>query len=258
MAGVWKADLAASKIGGPPLKDYVEIIDQKGTHITETIGQVGMRGEQRSDLSFTTDGTPTIRPYMGVQSSETAVAHTAGFTLTIETSGRPETAKRQYEWSTEGETLTITSDATMNGHEMHSTVVLKRAEEAAAALLRKPEALASEHMKNFKTPLKDLPASQFMDNMHYFAWALNKDCEFCHVKGHFDSDDKEEKRTARKMIAMAATLNDKYFDGKTEVTCFTCHEFHGHPLARPRFEGEPEHHHDGEGAGPEGTEAHRQ
>ncbi len=54
--------------------------------------------------------------------------------------------------------------------------------------------------------MRTLPASQFLEQMHYFAWALNKNCEFCHVKGEFDSDDKEEKRTAREMIKMTAMI----------------------------------------------------
>jgi hypothetical protein len=247
LVGTWKADLTASKIGGPPLKDYVEIIEQKGTRITERVGQLGEHGEQRSELSFTSDGTPTIRPYMGVPCRETAVTDATGLTLTIETAGRPDIAKRQYVFTNDGKTLTITTDSSANGHQMHNVVVLNRADEGAAEWLTKPEPLASEHMKNVKTPLKDLPTSQFIDQMHYFAWALNKDCEFCHVRGKFDSDDKEEKRTARQMIAMVGTVDEKYFEGKPRVTCFTCHEFRNHPLSRPRFEGEPEHHHESAG-----------
>jgi hypothetical protein len=97
-----------------------------------------------------------------------------------------------------------------------------------------------------KTPMKALPASEFVDRMRYFAWALNKDCEFCHVKNHFDSDDKKEKQTARHMLELVASINKDYFKGKPRANCYTCHGFREHPQGRPQFEGEPEHQH-GEG-----------
>jgi len=83
--------------------------------------------------------------------------------------------------------------------------------------------------------LKTLPASQFIDQMRYFAWALGKNCEFCHVERHFDADDKEEKKTARKMIAMTVAINADNFKDHPEVRCFSCHEMHAHPLSRPLF-----------------------
>jgi hypothetical protein len=246
LAGVWKADLQQSKIGGPPLKDYLEIIQQKDVHITETMGATGQHGEQRSQLLFTTDGKPLIKPYQGVPSRETAIADAAALTLTIETSGRPDIAHRKYELAGGGQTLTITVDGTANDHPLHNVYVLLKQPDSAGDPLRKSEQLASDRFKNVKTPLKDLPSSEFIDRMRYFAWALNKDCEFCHVKNHFDSDDKDEKRTARHMLEMVASIDKDYFKGKPEVNCYTCHEFRGHPQGRPRFEGEPEHHH-GEG-----------
>jgi hypothetical protein len=43
------------------------------------------------------------------------------------------------------------------------------------------------------------------------------------VIGHFDQDDKREKHVARSMMAMTLAMNNTVFDGKREVTCFTCH-----------------------------------
>jgi hypothetical protein len=86
-----------------------------------------------------------------------------------------------------------------------------------------------------KTEFKNLPASEFIDNMHYISWSLGRNCEFCHVRNHFDSDDKKEKKTARDMIKMTASINADNFKEHPEVACFTCHEGHEKPFARPLF-----------------------
>lgn len=249
LTGSWRADLKQSKLPGPPLKDYAEIIQTSGKTTTEQIGEVAPWGEQRSELVYTTE-KPTIRPYEGVPSRETAKAEGMALTVTIETDGRAAVTTRNYEISPDSKTLTITSDTTGTPHAQHSVVVLNRVPDSDIQWLRQPEPTAGEHYKNVKTVLKTLTTSQFADQMHYISWALDKDCEFCHVRGHFDSDDKKEKRTARQMIEMVSGVDEKYFEAKPEVKCFTCHEFHAHPLSRPLFLGEPEHHH-GPGEGGE-------
>lgn len=245
LAGVWKADLQRSQFPGPPLKNYVEVFEQNGTKVTEQIGSIGGRGEQRSRLTYSMDGQPTMADYDGVPSRETTKSDGSAFTLTIETAGKPETSQRHYEFSADGQTLTISWQMRMGGQSHPASVVLTKASAGAADWLQKPEELASAHYKNLKTSLKDLPASELINRMHYFAWALNKECSFCHVQGHFDADDKEQKRTAREMISLVANTNEKYFGNKQEVNCFTCHEFHGRGQLRPVFEGEEEHHQEG-------------
>ncbi len=242
LAGTWKADLQKSKIPGPPLKEYEEVISQAGANVTETMISVGEHGGQRAVLFFATDGKPTIKPHQGVPTRTTASVQGNALTVKGEISGRPDVFERKYELSSDNQTLTITFSASMHGHQMQSTYALLKQPDSAAADLLKPEPAAADHFKNVKTPLKTLPASEFIDQMRYFAWALNKDCEFCHVKGKFDSDDKKEKRTARKMIEMVAAIDKDNFDNKAEVRCYTCHSFHSHPQNRPLFEGEPEHH----------------
>ncbi|MDQ2775162.1 MAG: photosynthetic reaction center cytochrome c subunit family protein [Acidobacteriota bacterium] len=243
LSGVWKADLQKSKLPGPPLKDYLEIIEQSGPKITETTGSISEHGDSRSVLIFQTD-KPTVNPYEGVPTRVTAQWEGNTLNLTAETAARPDVMKKKYELSADGQTLTITSDATMNGHERQSTLVLLKQPDAAGEMLRKPQATAEERFKNVKTRLKTLPSSEFIDHMHYFAWSLGKNCEFCHVQGHFDSDDKKEKRTARDMIAMVGSIDTNNFGGRPEVRCFTCHEGHSHPLSRPLYPGEPEPHHE--------------
>jgi photosynthetic reaction center cytochrome c subunit len=71
--------------------------------------------------------------------------------------------------------------------------------------------------------LKDIPAEQVHPAMEYITTALGVGCGYCHVIGHFDQDDKREKHVARSMIQMTMALNETVFDGKREITCYTCH-----------------------------------
>ena len=80
--------------------------------------------------------------------------------------------------------------------------------------------------KNVKL-LGDLPVSQFIPVMNYFATSLGRRCNFCHVNnnGQWDyaSDAKAEKNTAREMIRMVLETNKTFFKGNVEVQCNTCH-----------------------------------
>ena len=251
LAGVWKADLQASKFGGqdaPPPKSYLVIIEEKqamfdrrtkemASLLSETTGVWGERGEQRSVLTVFLNGKPAIRSYRGVPTRVAAtVEGTTNLLVKGETAGRPESFTRRYTLSSEGNKLTVQITSEGGETKRESLLILQRQPETAGAELRKPEPTAGEHFKNVKTEaLKGLPESEFIDQMHYFAWSLNRDCEFCHVAHKFNADDKEEKRTARKMIEMAASIDSHNFDGKPEVRCFTCHEGHAHPLSHPQF-----------------------
>lgn len=245
ITGVWKADLQKSKVAGPPIQSYLVMIERKtwtnprtketAPEIDETVGIRGQRGEERSLLSFLENGKPAVRPYQGIPTR--LVASSEGNTLIVngEVAGRPSTFKRTYELSNNGQTLTLTIDSNNNGKQQQSTLVLEKQPESAAEPLRQPEQTAEQHFKNVKTSLKTLPVSEFIDNMRYIAWSLNKDCEFCHVRGHFDADEKKPKETARKMIDMVASINHDNFKNRPEVRCFTCHEQHEHPPAFPAF-----------------------
>jgi hypothetical protein len=204
IAGVWKADLEKSKIPGPPIKEYLTIFEEKtvvvnrrtqekGPELDETTGMWGgPHGDERTSLSFLLTGKPVVRPYQGVPAEMTASWQGNTLNLAAETAGRPDTMKRTYDLSSDGQTLTITTDISANGHQQHSTVVLLKQPDSAGEPLRKPEEVAETRFKNVKTQFKTLPASQFIDQMRYISWALGKNCEFCHVRDHFDSDDKKE------------------------------------------------------------------
>jgi len=91
---------------------------------------------------------------------------------------------------------------------------------------------AEQVFKNIQA-LKGTPADQVRPAMQFISASLSVDCEFCHVKDKFDSDEKRNKQTARKMIAMTLAVNKDSFNGKREVTCYSCHQGHHEPISTP-------------------------
>ena len=91
---------------------------------------------------------------------------------------------------------------------------------------------AEEQFKNIQT-LKGIPADQLMPTMQFITASLGVECDFCHVQGAFDQDDKKPKQTARKMMTMMFAINQDNFDGHREVTCNTCHRGSTDPVSTP-------------------------
>jgi photosynthetic reaction center cytochrome c subunit len=91
---------------------------------------------------------------------------------------------------------------------------------------------AEEQYKNIQV-LKGIPADQLIPAMQFIATSLGVGCEFCHVEGAFDKDDKKPKQTARKMIAMMFAINKDNFEGHREVTCYSCHRGSTDPVGTP-------------------------
>ncbi len=94
------------------------------------------------------------------------------------------------------------------------------------------EKTAEQVFKNIQT-LKGIPADQLQPTMQFISNSLGVECEFCHVQGAFDKDDKKPKLTARKMIEMQAAINKTHFDGDLRVTCNSCHHGAEHPANVP-------------------------
>jgi len=106
---------------------------------------------------------------------------------------------------------------------------------------------AEQQFKNIQI-LKTIPADQLIPSMQFIAGSLGVECEFCHVEGAFDKDDKKPKQAARKMIQMMMAINKDNFEDHREVTCNTCHRGSPHPTSIPAIAGAEaappmEHHH---------------
>ncbi len=112
-----------------------------------------------------------------------------------------------------------------------SSAIVARAQNTAPATPIAPKT-AGEAFKNVKV-LKDIPADSLIPAMQFIAASLGKECEFCHVQGAFEKDDKQPKQRARAMIEMMLAINHDNFHGHREVTCFTCHRGNAKPLAVP-------------------------
>ncbi len=96
---------------------------------------------------------------------------------------------------------------------------------------------AEEQFKNIQV-LKGIPAVQLIPAMQFITASLGVECEFCHVQGAREKDDKQTKQTARKMMAMMFAINKDDFEGRREVTCNSCHRGSSKPLGIPAVMGE--------------------
>jgi photosynthetic reaction center cytochrome c subunit len=96
---------------------------------------------------------------------------------------------------------------------------------------------AEEQFKNIQA-LKGIPADQLIPAMQFIAASLGVECEFCHVEGALEKDDKKPKQTARKMMEMMFAINKENFEGHREVTCYSCHRGSTDPVGTPLVMGE--------------------
>ena len=95
-----------------------------------------------------------------------------------------------------------------------------------------PTKLAEEQFKNIQA-LKGIPADQVVPSMQFIGASLGVECEYCHVHGAMEKDDKKPKVTARKMIAMMMAINKDNFEDRRDVTCFSCHRGAKDPVGTP-------------------------
>src|SRR5277367_137235 len=91
---------------------------------------------------------------------------------------------------------------------------------------------AEEQFKNIQA-LKGIPADQLIPAMQLITASLGVECQFCHVEGAFEKDDKKTKQSARKMIEMMFAINKDNFEGHREVTCYSCHRGSTTPVGIP-------------------------
>ena len=81
--------------------------------------------------------------------------------------------------------------------------------------------------------LKGFSSDQLIPAMQLISASLGVECEYCHVQGHFDKDDKKPKQIARDMIRMTLAIDKDRFEGNREVTCYSCHKGSLKPDAIP-------------------------
>ena len=92
--------------------------------------------------------------------------------------------------------------------------------------------MTDDVFKNIQV-LKGIPADELIPGMQFITYSLGVECSFCHVEGAMDKDDKKTKLAARKMMQMMAGINQANFNGRQQVTCYSCHRGAPHPVAIP-------------------------
>lgn len=101
---------------------------------------------------------------------------------------------------------------------------------------------AEQVFKNIEQ-LKGTPADQLLPAMQFISSSLGVECSFCHVDGKPEADDKKEKKAARSMMTMVASINKESFGDHRAVTCYSCHHGATHPVGVPPvLEGDPPAH----------------
>lgn len=117
----------------------------------------------------------------------------------------------------------------------------KTSAQEGAAKPPQGELPAEQRYKNIQV-LKGMPESQLQPAMNFMRASLGVSCAYCHVvsadgKWAFDKDDKETKKTARRMIQMTMDINKGNRDvfGGATVTCYTCHKGSTEPVNLPQL-----------------------
>jgi len=82
--------------------------------------------------------------------------------------------------------------------------------------------------------LKVLTAQNVEITMQGITFALGVGCIYCHDLNDLSLDTKPPKAKALMMLEMVRDINAKFGDGKTHVTCWTCHHGSTEPqIAKP-------------------------
>lgn len=85
--------------------------------------------------------------------------------------------------------------------------------------------------------LKVLTAQNVEITMQNITFALGVGCVYCHDLADLSADTKPKKAKALMMLEMVRDTNAKFGDGKTHVTCWTCHHASTQPqLTKPAAE----------------------
>lgn len=98
---------------------------------------------------------------------------------------------------------------------------------------------AAENTKPAETVYKNIqvfkgqPAGIVIPAMRLISKELGVKCDFCHIVGQFDKDDKPNKATARQMVGMMYGIAKEFTHGEVMIGCYTCHKGQPEPVSFP-------------------------
>ncbi len=235
LTGIWRWNPDKSHVSGPPASNRRVKIEQNGSDITITIRVVYDVGEEFRKYHFTIGSDDNTNDLMGsplkskVQWKDGALAVDSTATTGMGELHMNDT----WTLSPDGQTLTFHQNRTMGDRPPTEDLIVYEKQPEADWEPPQPPKMAEEVFKNIQI-FKGMPAPQLMVAMRSFTHSLGVKCDFCHVMGAFEKDDKPEKKTARKMILMARQINTDNFGGHMRVTCWTCHRGATGPESAPK------------------------
>jgi photosynthetic reaction center cytochrome c subunit len=92
----------------------------------------------------------------------------------------------------------------------------------AQSVAAEPAPLMAEGAYKNIQVLNGVPASQIFPIMNFFSASLGVGCNFCH-ESEREKDSLPAKVMTRKMVQMMFAINSNTFNGRLEVTCYSCH-----------------------------------
>lgn len=90
---------------------------------------------------------------------------------------------------------------------------------------------AEQVFKNVKV-FQGVPASDMIPAMEFMSASMGYKCADCHDPKDYAAET-SLKATTRKMVELQRDINQKYFNGRLEVTCMSCHNGKEHPTSMP-------------------------
>jgi hypothetical protein len=224
LSGIWRWNPDKSRVSGRPATNRRVKIEQQGSDLTITTRVMGEAGEDIHKYHYTIGSDDNTNQMMGsplkskVQWKDGALAVDSVATLD---NGELH-LRDMWTLSSDGQTLTFRGSRVMGDRPPREDTIVYEKQPEADWEPPQPPKPAEEAYKNIQV-FKGMPAPDLLTAMRSFTRSLGVKCEFCHVEGAFDKDDKREKQTARKMILMARQINTDNFPGHMRVTCWTCH-----------------------------------
>lgn len=98
--------------------------------------------------------------------------------------------------------------------------------------LQEPSEKTAEQVYKDIQSFKGVPASDLIPAMQFMSAAMGYQCRQCHDMNDLAADT-HLKKTAREMIELQRDINKRYFRGRLEVTCMSCHNGKEHPTRQP-------------------------
>lgn len=97
---------------------------------------------------------------------------------------------------------------------------------------QQPAAPTSEQVFKDIKVFKGVPASDLIPAMEFMSASMGYQCKDCHDPKDYAAET-PVKKTAREMVELQRDINTKYFKGRLEVTCMSCHNGKEHPAGAP-------------------------